>query len=246
MKKLFKKLHVIALVLVAAGTASAQDPDFDRSGGTAYQDKPKEYNNHYQKRKYGNMFTRKDFGLYLGLNTFYKPQDMPELKDFPSRFVALQWRKNHRLITGSQVDVALGTGLEVGWNNFMLKKDVQFVDLGNTSDVGITDKTYEKVKLVNSTLSIPVMLQFGFKESNFRIGLGGYGGVRIGSYQKFSDGSRERFKEREDFNLRKFNYGLMAEAGKGDCRVFVKYDILPLFNDNNPINANTISFGLRL
>jgi hypothetical protein len=38
----------------------------------------------------------------------------------------------------------------------------------------------------------------------------------------------------------------MPEAGHGDMRVFAKYDIFPIFNNNNPINANVISVGLRL
>jgi hypothetical protein len=46
--------------------------------------------------------------------------------------------------------------------------------------------------------------------------------------------------------LRKFNYGFLAEAGKDDFRLFVKYDALPLFDNNNPVNANAVSFGIRL
>jgi len=239
MKKLLKKLSVIAITLITVNQAFAQDPDFDKEGHT-------EYREYHKNKKPHSLFSKRDFGLYLGLNTFYKPDGTPELKDFPSRYVALQWRKNHKLITGKQMDVALGTGLEVGWNNFMLKEDEKFISIGEVSTLTNTDKSYEKVKLVNTTLSIPVMLQFGFKESDFRFGIGAYGGMRVNSYQKFKQNDGDKFREKEDFNLRKFNYGLTAEAGKGDFRLFVKYDILPAFNDANPINGNTISFGVRL
>jgi len=71
------------------------------------------------------------------------------------------------------------------------------------------------------------MLQFGFKESNFRFGIGAYGGVRINSYQKFQEFDNAKYKEKGEYNLRKFNYGFMAEAGRGDVRVLLNMICYP-------------------
>jgi hypothetical protein len=182
----------------------------------------------------------------LGLNDFDQTLRTPQLDQLKSRYVAIQWRKNHRLITGKQVDVALGTGLEFAWNNFMYQDDIELIKDNGVSEFYLLDFDVEKAKLVVNNFNIPVMLQFGFKESGFRFGVGVFGGVRINSYQRFRDfdGGKERIKG--DYNLRKFNYGLMTEAGKGDFRIFVKYDALSMFNDNNPINGNAFSFGVRL
>ncbi|UBM57386.1 hypothetical protein LAG90_11205 [Marinilongibacter aquaticus] len=199
----------------------------------------------YSKPKKHNIFSKSDFGFLIGLNNYDMPYDMPDLDTWNSRYVALQFRKNHRLITGSMVDVALGTGLEIGWNNFMMKYDEQYFENGPISDFELVDHPLQKSKLVVNTLNIPIMLQFGFKESNYRIGVGAFGGVRINSYQKFQD-EAGKFKEKGDYNLRQFNYGFLAEAGKGDFRLFAKYDMRPLFNDNNPVNANIWTVGIRL
>lgn len=255
MKKLFKNILAAVTLLTVSTFAVAQEIElkedrFDYGNGEVYQQK-QDHDVHVRvetdrDRKPKNMFSRKDFGLYLGLNDFDETLRTPELDQWRSRYVALQWRKNHRLITGKQVDVALGTGIEFAWNNFMYQDDIELIKDNGVSEFYLLDFEVEKAKLVVNNFNIPVMLQFGFKESGFRFGVGAFGGVRINSYQRFRDfdGGKERVKG--DYNLRKFNYGLMAEAGKGDFRIFAKYDALPMFNDNNPINGNAFSFGIRL
>lgn len=258
MKKLFKTLTLSALALLSVqlvATAQDQEDRFD-FGDQEWVDQPRQKrtaewddnrsNDRPRKEKSQSMFSKKDFGLILGLNSFDQGFDMPELNDWQSRYVALQWRKNHKLITGRNVDVALGTGLEFAWNNFMMKYDEQYFEVGNVSDFELVDTELQKSKLVVNNLNVPVMLQFGFKESDFRVGIGAYGGVRINSYQRFEEYNGSRIKEKGEYNLRRWNYGLMAEAGKGDFRLFAKYDINPMFNDNNPINANVLSIGIRL
>lgn len=241
MKKLFKPILTLAACALFTSNSFSQDHNND------WGDHDWDNQNHskHRRNKPQNIFDKKDFGLILGLNSYDKAIDMPELNTWQSRYVALQWRRNHKLITGRQVDVALGTGLEIAWNNFMMKYDEQYYEDGNIADFELVDEPLIKSKLVVNNLNIPVMLQFGFKESNFRFGVGAYGGIRINSYQKFED-SAGKFKEKGEYNLRKFNYGLMAEAGRGDMRLFAKYDMLPLFNDNNPINGNVFTIGLRL
>lgn len=242
MKKLFKSLLCLTIMMVSVA-AMSQEYRRDWHENHEYDDQ------HYEPKKHAenkSMFSKKDFGLILGINSFDKANDMPDLNTWASRYVALQWRRNNRLITGRQVDVALGTGLEVSWNNFMMKHDEQYYEDGDISDFELLDMPLDKSKLVVTHLNLPVMLQFGFKESNFRFGIGAYGGMRINSYQKFQEFEGAKYKEKGDYNLRKFNYGLMAEAGRGDFRLFAKYDMLPMFNDNNPINANVLTVGVRL
>ncbi len=234
MKKLIKISTLVATLAISV-SLNAQNYE------------PQENQNHdksYAHKK--SIFDKRDFGLVLGINAYDQPFDMPELQPWQSRYVALQWRKNHKLVTGKQVDVAIGSGLELAWNNYMMKYDEQYYEDGNIADFELVEADLRKSKLVVNNLNIPVMLQLGFKESNFRVGVGAYAGARINSYQKFQEFDGAKYKEKGDYNLRKFNYGLMAEAGRGDFRIFAKYDILPMFNDNNRINANVFSVGIRL
>ncbi len=256
MKKLFKNILSVAALLTISALCFSQETElnenrFDRGNGEVevFENDTRTSQEKTRKdedRKSKNMFSGKDFGLYLGLNALDQTLRTPELDQWKSRYVALQWRRNHKLITGKQVDVALGTGLELAWNNFMYQDAIELIKDNGVSDFYLLDYDVRKAKLVVNNLNIPVMLQFGFKESDFKVGVGVYGGVRINSYQTFRgfDSGRERIKG--DYNLNQFNYGFMAEAGKRDFRLFVKYDALPLFKNNNPVNANAVSFGIRL
>jgi hypothetical protein len=111
MKTLVKTIAALAMAITVNLGTFAQDNEND---SRQYKD-----SSHYSLKK-NNMFSRKDFGLYLGLNT-YETKNLPELDNVRSRYIALNWRKNHRLITGNQIDVALGTGFEFAWNNYMIK-----------------------------------------------------------------------------------------------------------------------------
>lgn len=242
MKKLYKTLTILSLCTLSL-TAVSQDYEHYDSRDQSWE---RHKSVHQKKHKEGNIFKKKDFGVILALNSFDAAYDMPDLNTWQSRYVALQWRRNHKLLTGRQVDVALGTGLEIAWNNFMMQHDEQFYEDGKISDFEFLEYPLEKSKLVVNNVNLPVMLQFGFKESNFKFGVGAYAGIRINSYQKFKETDEVKYKERGSYNLRKYNYGFMAEAGRGDFRFFAKYDMLPMFNDNNPINANVLSVGIRL
>lgn len=242
MKKLFQKTALaIALASCYPTIVSAQDENRFSHDNYPEPQKPQEISH-----KPRSLFSAKDFGLHIGLNGFDQAKGMPELNQWQSRYVALQWRKNNRLFTGRQMDVALGTGFELAWNNYMYKDDLILVKEDGISEFYYLDSPADKKKLVVNNLNVPVMLQFGFKESDFRFGVGAYGGIRINSYQRFRDFDGAKDKIKDDYNLRRFNYGFIAEAGRGDFRLFVKYEKLPLFNDNNSFNANMVSFGFRL
>jgi Outer membrane protein beta-barrel domain len=233
MKTLVKTIAALAMAITVNFGAAAQDYEHEN-----------DYDHTHKSSKRHNMFSRKDFGLYLGLNT-YESENLPELDNLKSRYVALNWRKNHRLITGNQVDVALGTGFEFAWNNFMLKDDLVLKNQTNGASFIDSKESLNKSKLVVTSLNIPLMLQFGFKESHWKLGLGAYGGARIDSYMK-TMGESGKKRTHGAYNLNKFHYGLAAELGRNNFAFFARYEMTPMFQDKNPINGNAISFGIRL
>jgi hypothetical protein len=235
MKTLVKTIAALAIATTVNFVAAAQDNENDS----------REYksSNNYSPKKH-NIFQRKDFGLYLGLNN-YETKNMPELDNIRSRYVALNWRRNHRLITGNNVDVAFGTGFEFAWNNYMMKDNIRLTNTPNGAEFMDVKESLEKSKLVVTSLNIPLMLQFGFKESNWKLGIGAYGGARIGSYVK-TKGENGKQHYGSAYNLNKFHYGLAAELGHHNFAFFARYEKTPLFNDNNPINGNAFTFGIRL
>jgi hypothetical protein len=206
-----------------------------------------------------------EFSMDLGFNTFLEGGKIPSRYDAPyglrplgSRYVAFSVLSNQQ-VGGEKSPFYLRWGLEVAWNNFMFEGNNYAVQIkeGVTFPEYINEKgnlmDLDKSKLTVCYLSIPVVptLQFHNKHGRrtFRLGAGGYAGLRLASYSKVKykdgDNSVKRF-EHGNFFLNDFRYGLMAQVGIKGLLVFAKYDLNPLFSDSKGPALNTLSFGLTL
>ena len=229
----------------------------------SYEDDNNDHGDHKGKKpktqKDKKFFSRSDFGLYVGLNNFahaneaQAPSELNSLRTWQSRYVALSLRKNATLVKGKKVDVAFSYGPEIAWYNFMLKNSnvAREVEMRGKTMVEFVENTREteKSKLVMPYVNFPVLLNFGFKEDKFKIGLGGYAGYRVGGYsmEKFSRRSEDKIKG--DFGLNDFIYGVTAEIGKKNgMTLFVRYDMNKLFKESqtsfNDIQAFSVGFRL--
>ena len=151
-------------------------------------------------------------------------------------------------------------GFSFQWNKFDIKDNQYFVN--TDGDVTLQEFPVElnKAKFRTTNLVFPVHLEFGpskkiekedyFRYSTrnkFKIGLGGYAGLNIGSMQKLKykeDGNRIKDKQRGGFEVNEFVYGLSSYLAWGDTALYVKYDLNPLFKDQ-AFDQNNISVGLR-
>ena len=127
----------------------------------------------------------------------------------------------------------------------MLKNNIRLQNQPNGADFVEVKENLSKSKLVVTSFNIPLMLQFGFKESHWKLGLGAYGGARINSYMK-TVGENGKKRDHSAYNLNKFHYGFAAELGRNNFAFFARYEMTPMFQDKNPVNGNAISFGIRL
>lgn len=200
------------------------------------------------------FFSKSDFGIYLGLNSWQNnnsmnPNQLTDLRTGRSRYIALSFRKNATLINTEQVDIALSLGPEFAWYNFMLKNDNIVTSLGSQVAFIEGDERLSKSKLVMPYINLPVLLNFGFEKSQLQLGLGGYVGYRLGGYSKTKDsnGNKERLKD--DYGMNDLFYGLTGELGRRrGMKLFVRYDLTPMFKENQ-INANKLqawSAGIRI
>ena len=85
------------------------------------------------------------------------------------------------------------------------------------------------------------------KKRGIRFGVGGYVGYRIASHSKFvfeDGGGREKDKERGNFYLTNFRYGLRAQFGWKGIDLFANYDLNETFANNRGPDLNAISFGI--
>ena len=161
--------------------------------------------------------------------------------------------------------VSLQFGGNISWYNFKFQNDAIFVQRGAegvefNENPYMFDASFKKSKLTVAYVNISLvpMFHFGRKSydgwrvwdqaahSGFRIGLGGYAGYRIGSYNKvkYNNGNNEKFKDHDSFYLNNFRYGMRLQLGFGDTDLFFSYDINDLFKEGRGPELNAFSFGI--
>ncbi len=151
-------------------------------------------------------------------------------------------------------------GLSLMYNNLRPSADRIFVEDGDqtilqTSATNIKDSRFRNVYLV-----VPLHLEFDFSKNDasvtsdqfvthngFRVGLGGYAGGNIKSKQIVrydANGHDFRVREKGDFNVNDFIYGVSAYVGYRGTSLYMKYDLNPIFK-NNVVEQNNVSLGIR-
>ena len=191
--------------------------------------------------------------------------DGQSLSDSPyklggSGFVELGWNWKTRVFKNSNF-LRFKYGFSFQWNKLDIKDDQYFVQNDEVTTledfpVGLKNAQFRVTNLV-----VPVHFEFGpskkrdYKDrlryttdGQFKVGLGGYGGVRIGTQQKLryeENGDRVKQKIRRNYNASTFVYGLSGYIGVGDWSLYAKYDLNELFDDQ-AIKQNNISLGIRL
>lgn len=153
-------------------------------------------------------------------------------------------------------------GLSLMYNNLRPTDNRYFVRNGNQTDLVESTIKLDESRFRNVYLVAPLHLEFDFTpkklskdgtktyfrtHESVRLGIGGYGGVRIKSKQilKYEiDDVKIKEKQKGDFNVSDFTYGLSAYLGYGQTSLYVKYDLNPMFKNNN-IDQNNVSLGIR-
>lgn len=152
-------------------------------------------------------------------------------------------------------------GLSVQLNNLRPTEKRVFQQDGHQTnlvapEIGLRDSRLKSINMV-----VPLHLEFDFTKpkvvdgvkkfathESFRVGIGGYGGFNVGNRQftKYNNehGNTVKSKEKGDFNVNDFVYGLSGYVGYKSVSLYAKYDLQPFFSDN-AIDQNVLSFGMR-
>ncbi|QCR21939.1 outer membrane beta-barrel protein [Pontibacter sp. SGAir0037] len=200
--------------------------------------------------------TRFNFDMDLGLNALANNNDaqaVPDLSTMGSRYVAL----NYHLLSqvgGRRSPFYIVSGLEFAFNNYMFDGNIWPRDVNDvTSFERMTDISIQKSKITSSSVNVPLMAMLKFKgnrgKDGFHIGVGGFGGYRLGAHSKVKyteDGRNRKDKDRNNFNLTDFQYGATGVIGYNDLTLFAKYNANTLFKENRGPESNVVSFGFRL
>ena len=169
---------------------------------------------------------------------------------------------NTRLSNNSNL-LHLKYGVGFMYNNLHATDNRVFVDNTNGQTELATypiDLKESRTYFKNVYFVVPMHLEFDFSKTNTvddkkvfkshrgaRFGLGGFVGVNTNSKQFIEykiDGYKFSEKQKGDFNVNDFTYGLSAYVGYKQTSLYLKYDLNPIFK-NNPIDQNNISLGIR-
>ena len=179
-----------------------------------------------------------------------------------STFVELGYAWKTRVFENSgALQFKYGLSLQ---SNFLSIKDnrtLESLEGGNTFQEFPFDLKKAKLRVTN--LVVPLHFEFGGwkKEQKedyvryrtggkFRMGIGGYAGVRLGTQQKLKykeNGDRIKTKSRQDYDGDNLVYGLSSYIRvTGDLSLYAKYDLSSAFKTVELGEVNNISLGLRL
>lgn len=222
--------------------------------------------------------TSNDFNVDIGINNWLDNGTFPDannapysVKPFGSWYVGLN-STNRTWITGP---VFLDWGFGVSWYNWKLEDpDYRITEGPERTEVNqIPDISGLKSKLTASYVNVRLvpMLDFSrgrrkvtdvesgsvrikrYSRKGIRIGGGVYAGYRIGSHSKHvyeTEGSKETEKEKDNFFLENFRYGIRGQLGWKGVDFFVNYDLNEVFVNGRGFEGSTglnaITFGVTL
>jgi hypothetical protein len=208
---------------------------------------PKDYSTEKYQRKYN---PRHDTGLTfdIGINTWKGDDDAPAIKPWGSWNPAINFFYKYRASRNFHLKSTLG----VSWYNFKFEnRNLQAL----RGDNGLyfeehPSGTGTKSKIAASYLNVNLIPTIRSNSGNFSFGVGPYMGYRLGGRGKFvyNDENGNRTKEFQFGNMyaTDFRYGLRAEVGVADVKLFINYDFNETFQENKGPKLNAISFGIIL
>lgn len=214
--------------------------------------------------------TRHSFNLDLGMNNYLSDGKFPDeqdalytVKPFGSWYVGINSIRKTRV--SGPLFIEWGGGLS--WYNFKFQDNTTRIskeEFGTLFYKETNPINPIKSKLTASyiNLSFVPLLDFGYSKKNaeefshknystkgFRFGVGGFAGYRVGSKSKYvfkEDGDKRKVKDRSNFYLNNWRYGVRLQMGYRGMDIFANYDISELFLENRGPQLNAFSFGISL
>lgn len=159
---------------------------------------------------------------------------------------------NVGLVERPKFSFGMTTGLGLSVWNYRLADQVRLI---NDSAVlmAYADPLVSTIrsKLTVSYLNIPLLLEFNTdgteSSSGFHFGVGGYGGVRVGSHTKVvinDRGDKDKFKSDGSYHLNPFRYGVMLRMGWNKIHLSANYALSEMFEEGEGPAVYPVEFGI--
>lgn len=222
----------------------------------------------FDEDEVGKKKSRKSFnghwkGLEIGMNNYLASDyslTLPAEAQFMELNTGKSWCVNLNFL---QYDIGFGTdkvglvtGLGLEFNNYRFDGDNSIIKDPVTREIVSLEydaATYiEKTKLSTSYLTVPLLLEFQIPVSGHKrihISGGVIGGLKIGSHTKVvykEDGSKQKDKINDDFNLSPLRYAVTARIGYRALKLFANYNLTPMFETGQGPELYPVSIGFIL
>ncbi|MFZ6665612.1 hypothetical protein [Peijinzhouia sedimentorum] len=193
--------------------------------------------------------------------------DQYDVKPWGSWYVALGYNNQTKVVGPFTINY----GGSFSFYNFKFGNTATVVEKLNDQTVFYerpnADGIKSKLAISHVNLHFVPMFDFGFgrktviqrengpvtinryRDYGFRIGAGVYAGHRLGTHAKYryrTDGNAQRDKDKDNFFLEDWRYGIRGQIGWRNLDVFVNYDMNHMFKKDRGPELNAISFGLIL
>jgi hypothetical protein len=185
-----------------------------------------------------------DFGLSLLSDA---PDEM-DLRAFGSRGVNVYYL--YHIGLGEESNFSINPGFGFGMENYNFDNPVtlnyttangnEIVEINDYLDE-VTLEDIRKTKLSVNYFDIPLEFRFHANKENhdrgFMVAVGGRVGILFDSHTKIkyvADGDTRKIKQKEQFGVSRFRYGLHGRVGFGAVSVFYYQNLSDLFNEDGP------------
>ncbi len=149
----------------------------------------------------------------------------------------------------SHIGILTGMGIEFG--NYYFDNNNTIIELNDYVVVDSLFGNITKSKLSTTYLRVPLIFEVQFpntiRSRRVFLSAGVVAGLKLGSHTKVvhkDNGGKNKDKNRDDFNINPFRYGLTARVGYGNVSMFADYYLTSFFVKDKGPELNPFSVGL--
>lgn len=222
-----------------------EDKSYDRSEKTVKTNKSRHFKGHWSGFEFGlnnymdnsNSLSRTGETAFLDLNT------------------GKSWNFN---LNFAQYSLGLGTdhlglvtGMGLEFSNYHFNNNNNITKVNNYITALDYTQPLTKNKLQTTYLTFPLLLEGqilnGKRSKRIYLSGGIIGGIKLGSVSKVKyveDGTKRREKEKDDFYLSPFRYGVTARLGYKMVKLYANYYVTPMFLKDKGPELHPVALGL--
>jgi len=145
------------------------------------------------------------------------------------------------------------TGLGLEFNNYYFDRDNSILEVNDYVVVDSLIGNIAKSKLTSTFIRVPLILEVQFpntiRSRRVFISVGIVAGMKLGSHTKVvykDENGKNKDKNKDDFNISPFRYGLTARIGFGTLSIFGDYYFTPMFVKEKGPELHPFSLGLAM